>query len=372
MEAKISQAISSGSVITLSSQLVSHPFLVNKDFSFRVGKVRESFESSTFSVFPWINVSSVPWTISNKNFYEGSVSARSGTISNNGTSSLSIRAIYTAKDSIKFSYKVSSEADYDFLSFRLNNVEVLKKSGEIPWTKVVIPVAAGLNKMEWIYKKDQSKFAGSDCAWIDLIDFTGSGSVSYIKRDLQVTRIETPELKDKYGNETITVQVKNPGKDPFNGFYLAYSLKSDIPVVQFFDNVLASNDSITVTFTEKADMSKNGIYSMVIYGTDNKDEYTLNDTLKVSYDNMKFNEAITVFPNPFVDNLSIFINSQVSEKVMISVISMSGARLFFAEKDVISGKNIFNISLPDLSPAIYYLNVKGSLTNKTIPVLKVK
>ncbi len=371
VEVKISDAISSGSIITLSSQLISDPFLVNKDFSFRVGKVRESFESSSFSVFPWINVSSSPWTVSSNNFYEGSVSARSGIISNNGTSSLIIRAVYAAKDSVKFSYKVSSEADYDFFSFRLNNVEVLKKSGEIPWTKVAIAVPAGLNKMEWIYKKDQSKFAGSDCAWIDLIDFTGSGSVNYIKRDLQVTRIETPELKDKYGKETISVKVKNPGKDVFNGFTLAYSLKSDIPVVQFFDNIITSNDSTTVTFTEKADMSKNGIYSLVIYGTNNKDEYTANDTLKFSYDNMRFNEAITVFPNPFNENLSVFINSQVSEKVRITIISLAGSKFYDAERDVISGKNIFQINVPGLSPALYYLNIKGSLTDKTIPILKV-
>lgn len=371
VEVKISDAVSSGSIISLSSQLVSDPFFVNKDFSFRVGKVRESFESSTFSVFPWINISSSPWTVSSYNYYDGSVSARSGVITNNSTSSLLIRTFYTAKDSLKFSYKVSSEADYDFLSFRLNNVEILKKSGEIPWTKIAIPIPAGLNKMEWIYKKDQSKSAGSDCAWIDLIDFTGSGSVNYIKRDLQVTRIETPEVKEKYGKETISVKVKNPGKDIFNGFTLAYSLKSETPVVQFFGNIIASNDSAIVTFTEEADMSKNGIYNLVIYGTDNKDEYTANDTLKISYDNMKFNESITVFPNPFDENLSIFINSQVSEKVRITIISLAGSKFYDAEKDVLSGKNIFQINVPNLSPALYYLNIKGHLIDKTIPILKV-
>jgi hypothetical protein len=252
-------------------------------------------------------------------------------------------------------------------------VEVLKKSGEKPWTKVAFAVPAGLNKMEWIYKKDQSKFAGSDCAWIDMIDFTGSGSVNYIKRDLQVTRIETPELKEKYGTESISVKVRNPGKENFNGFYLAYNLNSNTaPVTQFFDNVLSSNDSVLVTFTEKVDMSKNGIYNLVIYGTDNNDDYTANDTLKLSFDNMKFNEAITVFPNPFDENLSIFINSQSTEKVTISLISMSGAKLYTVEKDVTSGKNIINISVPNLSPALYYLNIRGTVISKTIPVLKVK
>jgi hypothetical protein len=119
-------------------------------------------------------------------------------------------------------------------------------------------------------------------------------------------------------------------------------------------------------------MSKNGIYNLVIYGTDNNDDYTANDTLKLSFDNMKFNEAITVFPNPFDENLSIFINSQSTEKVTISLISMSGAKLYTVEKDVTSGKNIINISVPNLSPALYYLNIRGTVISKTIPVLKVK
>ena len=42
-----------------------------------------------------------------------------------------------------------------------------RKSGEIPWTKKAVAVPAGLNKMEWIYKKDNSVSQGSDCAWID-------------------------------------------------------------------------------------------------------------------------------------------------------------------------------------------------------------
>jgi hypothetical protein len=43
----------------------------------------------------------------------------------------------------------------------------LKKSGDIPWEEAVIPVPEGLNKLEWIYKKDQSVSSGMDCAMID-------------------------------------------------------------------------------------------------------------------------------------------------------------------------------------------------------------
>ena len=111
-------------------------------------------------------------------------------------------------------------------SFRLNDAEVFKKSGEIPWTEIAVPVTAGANKMEWIYSKDQSVSNGADCAWIDLIDFAESSSVSYIEKDLQVARIVTPFQKDKFGKETVTVKVLNLGKDPINGFNLAYMVNN--------------------------------------------------------------------------------------------------------------------------------------------------
>ena len=98
----------------------------------------------------------------------------------------------------RFYYKVSSEANYDNLVFKLNDTEVFKKSGEIPWTEIAVPVPAGANKMEWIYSKDQSVSNGADCAWIDLIDFAESSPVNYIEKDLQVARIVTPSQKDKY------------------------------------------------------------------------------------------------------------------------------------------------------------------------------
>ncbi|TAL60186.1 MAG: hypothetical protein EPN88_16305, partial [Bacteroidetes bacterium] len=170
---KLSETILTGSSVSVSSTLNCSPFILNKDFSFRVGKVRESFEAASFNIFPWFNISPISWTITGTNAYDGIESARSGAISHNGTTILMIRTFYIAADSLKFFYKVSSETGYDNFSFKLNNKEVFIKSGEIPWTRKVVAVPAGLNKMEWIYKKDQSVSSGSDCAWIDMIDFTG-------------------------------------------------------------------------------------------------------------------------------------------------------------------------------------------------------
>jgi hypothetical protein len=370
---KLSEITPSGSLISVSTSLDCNPYVVNKDFSFRTGKIRESFEASNFNVFPWINISSIPWTITSSTFYDGIISARSGAITHNGNSSLMIRTFYAKADSVKFFYKVSSEENYDFLSFKLNDVEIFKKSGEIPWTKKAVAVPEGLNKMEWTYRKDNSVSQGSDCAWIDKIDFAQSSPVNYIQRDLQVAKIEAPVKKDQYGQEIITIQVLNLGKDTLNGFNLAYQTDDHYPIVrQFFKNqVVPYGDSVTVSFDTKADMSKYGIYKIVTYGVDNNDDYLFNDTLTVNIENTRINETLGVFPNPFSDNLTIFINSPSADKLQVSITNVSGVKLYDVKKDIIVGENSITISDFRLLPSLYYLNICGASLNKTIPVVKI-
>jgi Peptidase family C25/Propeptide_C25/Peptidase family C25, C terminal ig-like domain len=370
---KLAETSLSGDLITVSATLDCNPYIVTKDYTFRVGKVRESFEASSFNVFPWINISSIPWVITSTSSYDGAISARSGAIAHSGSTSLVLRTIYTRDDSVKFHYKVSSEPNYDILAFKLNGVEILKKSGEIPWTKKVVPVSAGLNKMEWIYRKDNSVSQGSDCAWIDLIDFAQSSPVNYIQKDLQVARIVAPAKNDQYGQETLTVKVLNLGKDILNGFNLAYEINNHFPPVkQFFEEkVIPYGDSVTVSFKTRADLSKYGIYKIVTYGVDNNDDYIFNDTLTLNIENTRITETLGVFPNPFTDNLTISINSQTADKLQISISSVSGAKLYSIERSIISGNNSFTLSDFRLIPSLYYLNIRGTTINKTIAVVKM-
>jgi hypothetical protein len=53
--AKLSGSAAYGDYISLLSTLDCAPYIADKNFEFRVGRVRESFESSGFKVFPWIN-----------------------------------------------------------------------------------------------------------------------------------------------------------------------------------------------------------------------------------------------------------------------------------------------------------------------------
>jgi hypothetical protein len=373
VKVRLSEQSMPGDYFSISSILDCSPYLVSKDYSFRVGRIRESFESATFDVFPWINISQKPWVITGINQIDGIVSARSGYITHNSTSSLIIRAFYSGSDTLKFHYKVSSEFNYDFLSFRLNGTELLRKSGEVPWELKSVPVPAGLATMEWIYKKDNSVSQGADCAYLDLIDFSVSSPVRYIQKDLEVARIVSPGLKDKYGNEAVTVKVLNKGRETIEGFSLAFSVNGATKANQVFSNILPPlSDSLTVTFTTKADLSKYGIYDMTVFAYGNYDDYLYNDTLSVRIENTQITESVTVYPNPVREEVRIKVNSNVAAEARITLTSVSGVRVYDNRTQLVAGENIITIDSRHLSPAVYVLNLRGGNLDETISLIKIR
>jgi hypothetical protein len=76
INAKLSETASLGSSFVISSALDCNPYILKNDFTFRVGRIRESFEASSYSVFPWINLSTKPWLFTSTSSYDGNISAR--------------------------------------------------------------------------------------------------------------------------------------------------------------------------------------------------------------------------------------------------------------------------------------------------------
>ncbi len=72
---------------------------------------------------------------------------------------------------ISFSWKVSSEANYDFLTFSIDGVAQERISGEVDWARRTFAVPAGAHILRWTYSKDASNAAGQDTAWLDAVAF---------------------------------------------------------------------------------------------------------------------------------------------------------------------------------------------------------
>lgn len=362
-----------GDYFSFLATLDCQPYVVKKDFQFRIGRIRESFESGSFKVFPWINLSPKPWVISSANSYDGIFSARSGGITHNSSSSLILRTYFLEPDTMRFYYRVSSEPNYDYFQFKLNGTEIVRRSGETNWIKQLVAVPAGYNKMEWIYKKDNSVSQGADAAWIDLIDFSGSAGVNYIQKDLEVASIVTPYQKDKFGLETVSVKVLNVGTDTINGFNLAYSINNKYPVIQSFSNKIAPyQDSVTLTFDKKVDMHLNDIYEISVFSYDNEDDHRLNDTLRIKLVNAELEETVVVYPNPFDSHLDFTIYSKVPRRARISLTNLAGEKVFEEERELVSGENQHRIVTSNISPSLYILQITGKGFSKSLPLIKLK
>jgi len=133
--------------------------------------ILENFETANFQLFEWDFEGQEDWFITDEVVYEGNYSARSGVIGDDFFSALVLDYQVPYDDSISFYYKVSSEANYDFFKFYVNNQVLVNIAGEHDWTAGKFPVPAGEHVFKWIYEKDYSVSNGSDCVWLDYIIF---------------------------------------------------------------------------------------------------------------------------------------------------------------------------------------------------------
>ena len=112
------------------------------------------------------------WTIDSTTYSSGEASAKSGAITDTQTSALTTSV--TGPGTIKFKWKVSSEAEYDPLKFYVDNVEKAKYSGDQEWAERSFEVASGIHTLKWQYEKDISCSSFQDCGWVDDVDWTPS------------------------------------------------------------------------------------------------------------------------------------------------------------------------------------------------------
>lgn len=106
------------------------------------------------------------WTKDTSNKKTGTFSYKSYKIGDNASTYLT--ATVKGKGTFSFWWKVSSESNYDYLHYYVNNTEMAKISGTKDWAKVTIPVTStGNTVIKWTYTKDQGVSSGSDCGWVD-------------------------------------------------------------------------------------------------------------------------------------------------------------------------------------------------------------
>lgn len=158
-----------GASIELMLLIESGAYTIEKSYYPKVGLIVEDFESGDFSTFDWEFAGNANWVLVNTGAYEGVYAAKSGSIGHQSNTELKLTLEVAANDSISFYVKASTEANYDFLKFYINNQLQDQWAGEVAWTRVAFPVSAGVQNFRWVYQKDIYVSGGQDCGWIDYI-----------------------------------------------------------------------------------------------------------------------------------------------------------------------------------------------------------
>lgn len=156
---------------------ISGAYAVSQDYGFNISVMLEDFESGLLNTFPW-TFTGGDWTADNIVSHSGSYSAKSAIIGNNGHTQMLINMQIPVTGNITFWKRVSSEATYDYLKFYINDVLQNQWSGNIDWSMESFEVEPGMNNFKWEYMKDNISSGGSDCAWIDDIEFPTIGGTS--------------------------------------------------------------------------------------------------------------------------------------------------------------------------------------------------
>lgn len=130
--------------------------------------IMEDWETGSTGNFPWELAGDSDWFPTTQEAYEGTYSMQSGDIGNGDNTILKLEITVLEASDITFSAKVSSEAQYDFLNFKIDNTQLNEWSGELPWTVFTYPVTPGLHTFRWTYLKDAFCCQeGEDAAWVD-------------------------------------------------------------------------------------------------------------------------------------------------------------------------------------------------------------
>lgn len=138
-----------------------------------MGGFNETFDPGYFNLHNWQMSGNAPWAETSEDPYDGEYCAKSGVITHNQSSEMSITQTTSATE-ISFFKKVSSETNYDKLHFYIDGEDMGEWSGTLSWNEERYRISAGTHTFKWSYIKDYSVNLGSDCAWIDNINIEPS------------------------------------------------------------------------------------------------------------------------------------------------------------------------------------------------------
>lgn len=202
--------ISGATLIEMLLELPIAFYGVSCESSVTANQNIEDWESGNDAGYNWNYSGDADWFVTDDYAYEGIYSMQSGNINDNDLTSMYISIDCPSEFELSFSYKVSTEDGYDFLTFLIDNVQQSTWSGEVDWTEATYTLSPGSHTLRWRYAKDFTVSAGQDACWVDNI-------VLPMPLHVEETQVEATSLLSLYPNPVRnvvqwSVETQLPGK----------------------------------------------------------------------------------------------------------------------------------------------------------------
>ncbi len=333
----LDQNAQSGQTIPIGLAYSCGLYNANSCILLAIGVTGDGFESGGFTAYPWMNSSFIPWTLETaaSNVHTGNYSARSGTISHDSSTELTLTLNIESPGNVSFWRKVSSENNYDLLTFSIDGIVKDSWSGIRSWEPFSYPVNTGIHTFKWAYIKDEYVSYGNDCAWIDDIFFPAPGSV-----DLAL--IHVPQQAIKFLNvkphDALAADfvINNLGTLPLSGT-ITYPVGmqllhngSQLPNGQAYTVPVGAGRTFTLTFTAP-DPVVNLSLEIVITSNDPNNPTVVIPVVvsnTVSSDDPGSIPLVTElegnYPNPFNPETTISFSTRQAGPVRLSIYNLKG------------------------------------------------
>ena len=127
--------------------------------------------------------------------YDGVDALKSGNVDNGESTELV--TIVDGPGFLSFWWSVSSELNWDFLRFYIDEAPTDEISGLEDWAEIRIPIPDGTHALKWVYEKDPIFSVGADAGWVDQVVyvsvdteapfrfldvFSGTGTISFTEK----------------------------------------------------------------------------------------------------------------------------------------------------------------------------------------------
>ncbi|MBI2439838.1 MAG: M4 family metallopeptidase [Lentisphaerae bacterium] len=120
----------------------------------------------------WYTGGNSNWFAQTNVTYDGVLAAQSGPIDDDQQSRL--QTTFSGAGIFSFWWKVSSEANYDYLRFFIDGQEQKKITSEASWAYYAYTNLSGTRTATWVYTKDSSVSNGYDAGWVDQVAWAAS------------------------------------------------------------------------------------------------------------------------------------------------------------------------------------------------------